>query len=174
MSDAGTASWAATAASAVTVEAKAMSTTMVSFEDAAQRPPVRPREVMTSAEFKSMEEGCTAPLTLFYAHLAKQDADGVPVDNMLLVHGKSTQEVDEEYWAIKLAGVAVGADARAADTLVGGMGSAAARALVPGATRRSRAVGLLQAARSARRPAAVQLRTASRCSAVAHSAKAGT
>jgi hypothetical protein len=107
MGDTGTASWAATAASAVTVEAKAMSTHMVSFEDAAQRPPVRPREVMTSAEFKSMEEGRTAPLTLFYANLAKQDADGVPVDNMPLVHGKSTQDVDEEYWAVKLAGVAI-------------------------------------------------------------------
>ena len=39
-------------------------------------------------------------MTLFYTHLAKQDADGVPVDNMLLVHSKSTQEIGEEYAVI--------------------------------------------------------------------------
>ena len=106
MGDTDTATWAAKAASAVTVEAKAMSSAMVNFANAAPRPPIRPREVMTPAEFQSMEEGRTAPLTLFYTQLAKQDADGVPVDNMLLVHGKSTRDVDEEYTVIKLAGVA--------------------------------------------------------------------
>ena len=97
MGDTDADTWATKAASAVVVEAKAMTTSMVSFAEAAPRPPIRPREVMTPAEFKSMEEGRTAPLTLFYTHLAKQDADGVPVDSMLLVHSKSTQEIDEEY-----------------------------------------------------------------------------
>ena len=38
--------------------------------------------------------------------LAKQDADGVPVDSVLLVHGKSTHDIDEDYTVVKLAGIA--------------------------------------------------------------------
>ena len=106
MSDTDAGTWAATAASAVVVEAKAMATSMVSFAEAAPRPPIRPREVMTPAEFQSMDAGRAAPLTLFYTNLAKQDADGVPVDNMPLVHGKSTKDIDEEYTVVKLAGIA--------------------------------------------------------------------
>ncbi|EGB02814.1 hypothetical protein AURANDRAFT_68541 [Aureococcus anophagefferens] len=62
---------------------------------------------MTPAEFQSMDAGRTAPLTLFYTSLAKQDADGVPVDGALLVHGKSTHDIDEDYTVVKLAGIAV-------------------------------------------------------------------
>ncbi|KAH8069659.1 hypothetical protein JL720_11963 [Aureococcus anophagefferens] len=107
MGDTGADTWATKAASAVVVEAKAMSTSIVSFADAAPRPPIRPRGVMTPAEFQSMDAGRTAPLTLFYTSLAKQDADGVPVDGALLVHGKSTHDIDEDYTVVKLAGIAV-------------------------------------------------------------------
>ena len=107
MGDTGADTWATKAASAVVVEAKAMTTSIVSFAEAAPRPPIRPREVMTPAEFQSMDAGRAAPLTLFYASLAKQDADGVPVDSVLLVHGKSTHDIDENYTVVKLAGIAV-------------------------------------------------------------------
>ena len=66
MGDTGADTWAAKAASAVVVEAKAMTTSIVSFAEAAPRPPIRPREVMTPAEFQSMDAGRAAPLTLFY------------------------------------------------------------------------------------------------------------